>query len=78
MPRFPKGSQEAKDYMASIRAKKGGSMKGTGGKSSKIAPTPDPLTDPEYLALMAESERIMKEMKERVEMLKKQKKKRGD
>lgn len=38
MPKFEKGSQEAKDYMASIRAKRV-SMSGTGGKSSKIVPT---------------------------------------
>ena len=32
MPRFPKGSQEAKDYMASIRAKRGSGVSGSKGE----------------------------------------------
>jgi len=35
MPKFPKGSQEAKDYMASIRAKRGTKPKCPCGKSKK-------------------------------------------
>jgi len=38
MPRFPKGSQEAKDYMASIRKKRGMSGKGTSQSSEKKKP----------------------------------------
>jgi len=165
MPRFPKGSKEAKDYMASVRGKRGGSCCGgsviSGNPSGPSGPPPppppppsrpsltpintttdpdqrlindieeilmssslpqarreqlmadlkrlkdrvsgnpqsgsgiipifkkpkgkvapektypdastytDPSTDPDFLALIAESERVMKEMKDKVEMLKK-------
>jgi hypothetical protein len=52
MPRFPKGSQEAKDYMASIRAKKGsgmGSCSGgsvVSGNTGASAPPPPPPPPP--------------------------------
>ena len=48
MPKFEKGSQEAKDYMASIRAKRGGSPTKTpsGVKGGRIARSPIPPPPP--------------------------------
>jgi len=50
MPRFPKGSQEAKDYMASIREKRGGSCCGgsvvSGNPSGPSGPPPPPPPPP--------------------------------
>jgi hypothetical protein len=48
MPRFPKGSQEAKDYMASIRAKRGSGVSGSkeeGSEKKPLIPRPSKLKD---------------------------------
>lgn len=50
MPRFPKGSQEAKDYMASIRAKRGSGVSGSkeeGGEKKPLIARPSKLKDTE-------------------------------
>ena len=50
MPRFPKGSQEAKDYMASVRAKRGSGVSGSkeeGSEKKPLIPRPSKLKDTE-------------------------------